>query len=381
VYEDERQAADEEHGEGFDGVSAQHEAIGSGPGQAADRSRQFLAERRSSPAKTSLRQSRINLSNSRPRKAPDTPERDGTPHARRTTPPKTPHLPGFYHSSTPYQVSPAPPSHGRHLAEEYPFSLQTPLPTQSRTTGEPSLFLSVVQTPAPRVPGAYSSPFPHPKRAEASASSGSPEFHAGSGQQERHNLHASTRLEQIVEGDEIATEQSDRTATPARVERTSPARKSTTPKGTPTRVGRSLLGSSRAPPATQPPPSPSSGRQSSPLQRVKAKQHQISDTPLDKVPSVVTPQPSPAKRTRSESTESVMHSLLSELAKPLGYLLGTSTTPPRAGTLEAEPARPEENVATGFAPAERAYGDALTETEKGSRKVSHSVFTGLLRWN
>ena len=74
-----------------------------------------------------------------------------------------------------------------------------------------------------------------------------------------------------------------------------------------------------------------------------------------------------------------MHSLLSELAKPLGYLLGTSVAPLPVDAHGAGPTTPADDVASGLTPTKLAYRDALTE--KGSRKVSHSVFTSLLRWN
>ena len=210
-------------------------------------------EQRSTPGRTILRNSRL-----------------------RKTPPKTPHLPGFYHSTTPFGTTQA------NLSKRPTATVVTPVTTRhtqadlSKSESNRSRLFGYMNTPAP--PGAYSSPFPHPKQAlplvQEMDESGSPAAHSP--------------LRRSPQRAKSTTPQTS----PAK-KRSSPSTKANNIAGSPSRKGQVTVDSSKNAAVAQ----------------------------------------SPSKRERTESTESVLQSMMAELVKPLRSLLSSISTSRDAASL------------------------------------------------
>lgn len=213
-----------------------------------------IAERRVSPRASAEYSSPRLLTTSRSRK----------------TPPKTPHPPGFYHSITPGEtVTPATAARRGRLVD-----LATPLPVKagqadlSRLDSSKSRLFGYLNTPAP--PGAYRSPFPHPKRALV--------WSTGTGAKQEHN--------------DSVQDQSRRGRA-----------QSTTPQSSPPKPKQRTAELVRSPPRA----------------RTNASRIQDSPTPGNKGSK----KPSSPTRQRTESTESVLQSMMAELVRPLKSLLSS----------------------------------------------------------
>lgn len=272
----------------------------------------FLAERRASPRVASPAAIK-RVSPSGARIAPDanlsrtSPQYLGNSRTRRT-PPKTPHPPGFYQSTTPSETMLVSTCERPRYATEAttPLSPRHSQGDPSRLDSNRSRLFGFLNTPAP--PGAYASPFPHPKRA--------PQLLAEIEEQEEPELSSSqAKMGSVLKA------------------------RSTTPQSSPAKTRRSPAGKA----------SPLVGSPSRPMPKSPEKKTAVLDT-------------SPSKRARSESTESVLHSMLAEVVKPLKSLLSSISTP-----RQAAPAY-NEDASLVVGKRETTHEDALRD--RRIRKVS-----------